>query len=139
MTMRYRVNVPAVASQTMAGEAILIHFDSGRYYSAEGAGADVIALIERGRTIGEVVDALAAATGEGRQAVEAAVAPFVGELCAEGLLVPAEAGEISSAAPALGTRFAAPRLVTYTDLEDLLRLDPIHDVDDAGWPIAKVG
>ena len=29
------------------------------------------------------------------------------------------------------------RLTRYSDLEDLLKLDPIHDVDEAGWPVAK--
>ena len=30
--------------------------------------------------------------------------------------------------------FEAPRLVKYSDLQDLLVLDPIHDVVLAGWP-----
>jgi hypothetical protein len=30
--------------------------------------------------------------------------------------------------------FAQPVLNKFTDVEDLLMLDPIHDVDAAGWP-----
>ena len=30
-----------------------------------------------------------------------------------------------------------PVLQKYTDMEDLLLLDPIHDVDEAGWPARK--
>jgi len=38
-----------------------------------------------------------------------------------------------------GTRqpFSAPVLNAYTDMEELLLLDPIHDVDQAGWPMPK--
>jgi hypothetical protein len=33
--------------------------------------------------------------------------------------------------------YIAPVLQRYDDLEDLLLLDPIHEVDDAGWPVAR--
>ena len=33
--------------------------------------------------------------------------------------------------------YASPELQAYTDMKDLLLLDPVHEVDDAGWPEAK--
>ena len=30
--------------------------------------------------------------------------------------------------------FEAPRLERYTDMKDYFLLDPIHEVDTAGWP-----
>jgi hypothetical protein len=33
--------------------------------------------------------------------------------------------------------FVAPCLHKYTDMQELLLIDPIHDVDDYGWPIIK--
>ena len=33
--------------------------------------------------------------------------------------------------------FEAPILHKYTDMQDLLLLDPIHEVDEAGWPSVK--
>ena len=60
------------------------------------------------------------------------------ELLAEGLIVHHELGERAPAdVPRSALEFAPPRLEKYSDLEDLLVLDPIHDVDEAGWPIAK--
>jgi hypothetical protein len=32
---------------------------------------------------------------------------------------------------------AAPVLEKYTDMQELLLLDPIHDVEEAGWPKAR--
>ena len=32
--------------------------------------------------------------------------------------------------------FEAPKLSKYTDMEQLLLLDPVHDVDETGWPNA---
>jgi hypothetical protein len=31
-----------------------------------------------------------------------------------------------------------PVLERYTDMQELLFLDPIHDVDESGWPHRKV-
>ena len=33
--------------------------------------------------------------------------------------------------------FDAPILKRYTDQQELLLLDPIHEVDDIGWPREK--
>ena len=41
--------------------------------------------------------------------------------------------------PALAAKkpYTAPAVQKYDDLEDLLLLDPIHEVDEAGWPVAR--
>jgi hypothetical protein len=142
LAMRYRVNIPAVTSQVIAGEAILIHFDSGRYYTVEGSGAHIIAWLEEGRSLDDIVSAWATAGGES-DTIRTAIDVFVRSLVDEGLLV-ARTDEPEAQAPgktprtAASAAFAQPSLVTYTDLEELLRLDPIHDVDEAGWPSPKV-
>jgi len=33
--------------------------------------------------------------------------------------------------------FDAPVLHSYTDMQDVLLLDPIHDVDETGWPSSR--
>jgi len=45
----YRINAPSVVSQTIDQETIIIHFDSGMYYSANETGA---AIWERARESG---------------------------------------------------------------------------------------
>jgi len=70
------------------------------------------------------------------------VAFFVGELLKHNLVVESN-GTLSGAEDQMtwlsGTRqpFSAPVLNAYTDMEELLLLDPIHDVDQAGWPMPK--
>ena len=55
-----------------------------------------------------------------------------------GLAVSSEAATAGSAAG--GNRdsakipFEPPRLERYTDMKDYFLLDPIHEVDSAGWP-----
>jgi hypothetical protein len=33
-----------------------------------------------------------------------------------------------------GRPYSPPKLSAYTDMQELLLLDPVHEVDDAGWP-----
>jgi hypothetical protein len=61
---------------------------------------------------------------------------FVAELAAEELVVAAPAAEAASetAAPA---PYAKPELNKYTDMQQLLLADPLHEVEEAGWPRTK--
>lgn len=143
MQARYRVNSPDVASQIVDGEAILIHFDTGSYYAADGSGGEVLDLIERGRSISEIVDDFAIRYAVAPSEIESAVAKFLDQLLVEQLVVPAmdatidgeiTAGRATASSGPGSARFQPPTLEKHSELEDLLRLDPMHDVDEAGWP-----
>lgn len=130
--VRYRIRTPQVASQSLQGESVLINFESGCYYSAEGLGSIIITLLEQGATVGEIVDHLGVG-GELRSTIRA----FVAELEREELIAPAlEAGPGGRARQALPVDSGAgpPVLRKFSDLQDLLLLDPIHESGDAGWP-----
>src|SRR6478735_8696031 len=90
MAGAYRINSPKVTSQVTDGEAVLIHFDSGRYYSADGSGGEILDGLARGQAVDEIVGGLAARHGAPRAEIAAAVARFVDELIAEELIVPAD-------------------------------------------------
>ena len=65
------------------------------------------------------------------------------ELETEALIVALPAGTPSTSSRAMTAvpvdppPFEAPRLTKYTDMRDLLVLDPIHDVDESGWPARR--
>lgn len=79
--------------------------------------------------------------------MDQAIHQFVGELQQEGLIVTDEPqGNGSEARPGIQDRaqvieghpdFETPALHKYSDMQDLLLLDPIHEVDDTGWPSPK--
>jgi hypothetical protein len=56
------------------------------------------------------------------------------------LLAPIDREAISVVPPraAKPTRqYQAPTIERFDDLEELLVLDPIHEVDEAGWPVTR--
>ena len=71
--------------------------------------------------------------------VERAIAGFVSQLLDEGLLVEsADTGSAEGAEIVAGGTFETPVLSKYTDMQELLLLDPIHDIDPSvGWPFPK--
>jgi hypothetical protein len=119
-----------VVSETIDGEVVAIDLESGRYYSLEGLAARAWEAILAGQDIDAVVDAVAAEAGVGADEARADVSAFLAELEAEGLLL----GGNGDGPRAPGPGHVSLVLHRYTDMQDLIVLDPIHDVDETGWP-----
>ncbi|MEZ4726587.1 MAG: PqqD family protein [Caldilineaceae bacterium] len=147
VSQSFRVNSPTVVSEVFDDEIIIIHLDSGAYYSLSQSGADIWQLLQSGATLSEITANLAATYALRPAAIESTVQQFVAELAQEQLLIPQNTATQPSqpfAAPVVGAavpsrygRFVAPALHKYTDMQDLLLLDPIHDVTESGWPHVK--
>ena len=140
-TDRYVVPT-SVTWDEIGGEIVAINLLTGHYHSLRGTARDVFVLIHAAVALDEVVTMLASPTDVTAEMGEA-VRDFTAELVRAGLVRAAEVGEALShdPSPPLGERNAArpwvaPVLETYTDLEDLMLLDPVHDVDAQGWPRA---
>ena len=135
---RLSVGGPSIVHETIEGEVIIVNLDKGLYFSTDGVGACIWAMIVAGRTADEIVVWAGDGFGAG-EAVAADVAEFLDDLRENDLVQEvAETPESGNfdlpAAPAV---YAKPTLHVYADMEELLLLDPIHDVsDDAGWPHA---
>ena len=124
---------PDVVHETIDGEAILINLATGTYFSLEGSGAEVWSLLVAGSSVGDAASALAAKHGADEGAVRAEVAQLAAALVDHGLLT-GEVPALDPAGGALGT-FVAPALGVFTDMEEFLLVDPIHEVEpEKGWP-----
>ena len=69
---------------------------------------------------------------------------FCAELEREGLIVSLDGTADSDPEPSFdlpqpnnGQVFSPPVVEKYTDMQDLVLLDPVHEVDERGWPHAK--
>ncbi|MEO8586867.1 MAG: PqqD family protein [Acidobacteriota bacterium] len=140
----FGINTPKVAYEAFDGEIVAVNLETGSYYSLRGTAAEFFRLAAAGASVPEITDVFAERHGADPGGVREGIAPFVDELLREGLLVPRAAG-VSPApfpplerAPVTGP-FALPRLEKFTDMQDLLLLDPIHEVDETGWPRAVPG
>jgi Coenzyme PQQ synthesis protein D (PqqD) len=141
--LRLRVNAPQVIHETIDGEVIIINLATGNYYSAKGSGADIWELVGNapGLTAAEVADALASRFGRPAADLAPEIDRFLDELRNEDLVAfdsDLAAGDATIAAAGgsgddVGA-FTSPVLEKYTDMQDLVLLDPVHEVDTTGWP-----
>lgn len=137
----YRVNSPRVIFENIDGELIIVHMEKGAYFTTDQVGALLWELIEARATIGEMRAVLKAEYEAGPETIDAAVAAFFERLVGEDLV--SVDGPAADRTPPRRARvtmrrpFRAPGLQSYRDMQDMLALDPIHDVEAAGWPVPK--
>jgi Coenzyme PQQ synthesis protein D (PqqD) len=140
MRRGFRVNSPNVIHETIEGEVILIDLKTGTYYSLRDAGAAVWQAIERGAGEDGIAAELQARYAASEDEIHDAVRALLAELEREGLIRGDEGEAGAVAAPSASDNgaarlpFAAPVLEKHTDMQDLILLDPVHEVGAEGWP-----
>lgn len=139
MSTTYRVLAPEVIADIIDGEVVIMNLKTGRYFSSDGVGSECWDALAGGLSVEQLVDRLANRYAEDRATIGSAVAGFVQDLIVHELIAPSDATPADTVRPSFsnGSRFHAPVLNVYSDMQDLLLLDPIHDVDTAGWPMPK--
>ena len=147
--MRHTVNRQKVVLEHFDDETVLINMQTCVYYSLNRSGCEVWKLVEVGLSNAAIAATLSRRHAGDEAAIAAQVDSLLEQLVGEGLLEPASSEPASpspaDAAPAPSPSsepavepFEAPRLARYHDMQDLLLLDPIHDVsEEAGWPVPK--
>ncbi len=123
----YTINPKKCISETLDNETIIINLETGCYYSMNPAGTAIWSALTNGTPIAINTPA---------------VEDFLNQLITDGLV----SEETTPPNPLLergGTvslDFVVteePKLEKYTDMQEMLLADPIHDVDTAGWPNLK--
>lgn len=137
----FRLNQPNVVGEEFEGEVVAVNLESGVYFSLVGSGADIWKRLTMGATDLDTLVATLKRTYDCNGVdVRADVAQFLTELVDRDLIVAHD-----SPAAVVGSDtvdltdprpYEAPKVEAFNDLQDILLLDPIHDVDEAGWPVA---
>lgn len=145
----FQSNKPNVIHEVIDGEAVIVNLKVGTYYSTDKVGAEVWTLIEKGLSIGQIIDDIQARYIGNRETISHAIDHLISQLQKENLIVPKVFQENSSEQVNGHSHsshsviadekipFEEPKLEKYSDMEDLLLLDPIHDVEEEGWPKAS--
>ena len=132
----YNVRAPHVVHETVDGEVVAVDFTSGSYYSLRGAAGLAWGALDGGATVDDVVATLAKEYDVTSAASK--VEAFLDLLSAEGLVVATPAPDANGAAPEAASGGTAPlgdlTFEKFTDMEEIILLDPVHDVSSSGWP-----
>lgn len=136
----FKLNGSGVASEQFEDEIILINLPRGNYYSLRHTAFAVWEKLLAGANQSQMADFLVGRYGVTQTEADQDIKAFLDQVLSEGLVVSAEtvAEPVTAQTTVSGGAYVKPELEVYSDMQDLLTLDPIHDVDsEQGWPIKK--
>jgi len=127
-----------VAARVVDGEAIIINFSNGIYYSIDKVGGYIWELIEGNCCPFEIVEAILERYDVSAEQVKSDIEKLIDELVQEGLVTVSEvagaAGEKKRLASQHKFPYASPHLNVYRDMGKLLALDPpMPGLKDIAW------
>ncbi len=125
----------SVAAEEFDGETVLLDVVRGLYFSLGGTATELWRAFGEKRGAADVIDALCMQlAGADRAALQDAIQ----SMCDNQLLVPAAESSGGGCKPftVMGTAFTLPTVEVFSDLADLIAIDPVHEVNAAaGWPV----
>lgn len=136
MEKYYEINAPAVISEPMDEELVVINLDSGCYYSLNKTAARLWNHLERGCSLNQTAHQMALLHGNEEAPVLTDFTSFVERLMKEGLIRTGESRHTNGLLlkEGQGEPYLKPSFEKYSDMQEMLLLDPIHEVSEAGWP-----
>lgn len=133
--MNYQVNRSEIVSDLIDGEVILLDLKAGAYYNLEGTAATLWQWLEAGASTDSVLQVLGATFPErSAESLAQDLSAWLKDLVDHRLLAPQEQSEEGARGPDFSPPYSQPQLFAHADMEELLKLDPVHEVGDPGWP-----
>ena len=137
----YQINQSRVIFEILNSEVIVVNFSTGDYFSLMHSAKPIWQLLDKGVTVSNIASLLAAHYQQDLTALTNDLNPFIEELLKEELIIPtvgerlpSEIRDLLSADLNLTCDYTPPIIHKYSDVQNLLKIDPVHDVTAAGWP-----
>ena len=144
VNVQYSINRDKVIFEKFDYEIILINLENGNYFSIQQVAQIIWELIEKGLDRSSVISTIAKTYNTTFEKIENDLTEFFEELLKESLISITEfANNVfdsnvkDETIEKQNKPYSKPVLEIYKDMQDLILLDPIHEVDDTGWPNIK--
>lgn len=126
---------PRLAAEIFDGEYIIANLDTGLYFSVQGLAVSMINFLPF-ETKDQAIDLLANTFPENSETIQKELTSILDELIENEIVLKDDLKTlVESKSNTLPIKYVASRFNKYADMQDLLLLDPIHDVDEDGWNI----
>jgi hypothetical protein len=134
METLYQINATATASEEFDGETVVIQFRKGTYSVLSGSAPGIFAMLTSPVSLAAICAALSTGGGAQSDGLQSEVEGFVTQLLAAELVVERPADK-TAIPDAMTEPYSPPKIETFEDLADLMKIDPVHEVDmELGWP-----
>lgn len=137
---RYNIFDNNIISDVFGEEVVLVNLESGVYYSLRDSAAQIwIRLINQYSPTEIVVDLIQIYKVDENDLISD-INLFFTQLLEVKIIkiaLETEKKSIEFNSKEILVPYTSPVLETFSDMQEILLLDPVHDVDKAGWPISK--
>jgi hypothetical protein len=142
-TKKYQVESSNIIHETIDNEVVVVNLDKGYYYSLRDTAAEIWTWLLEGLSDTSIFQRLSKRYRIKSSEIEVSVKNFILEMVNENILTPTNSSDGSEDKIDRGIQYqedgkpgeySTPVLEKFTDMADLLLLDPIHEVDESGWP-----
>lgn len=135
MEQSYEISSTAIIHEILDKEAIIANLDNGIYYSLRGTAVPVWQLLLSKHNLPEIIPLFAAHYSLPAEQLKPHLTGFLSQLLQENLLKETQSSaEPCSESLVWPENFTPPVLEKFEEMSQLLMLDPIHEVDEQGWP-----
>lgn len=124
-----------LAADVFDGEYIIANLDTGLYYSVQGAAVSLLHSLPF-FSENQVITVVSQAFPEQAEVIKEELTSIFKELVSQDIIRRDEGILLESGPECIAPNAYIPgRFNRYADMQDLLMLDPIHDVDENGWTV----
>ncbi|MEY4532006.1 MAG: hypothetical protein RLZZ156_2729 [Deinococcota bacterium] len=130
----FELNSPQVAAEVLDGEAMVIDFKNGLYFSLRGSAALIWSLVVTHHSVSSITLQLEARLEDANELIPA----FIAKLEQQELIRVSSQTTTEVQLSSSNEPLQNPELELFDDMQALLLLDPIHEVEPSrGWPSAS--
>jgi hypothetical protein len=138
--MRYAKFDNNILSDVFGEEVVLVNLDSGMYYSLRGSATQIWIRLFNQYSLFEILADLIQIYQVTENQLIDDINLFVTQLLELKIIKTANDAvrkEIDFISKDVLIDYSTPVVEIFSDMQEILLLDPVHDVDKSGWPISK--
>lgn len=141
MSQNLNLNLENTSWERIDGEIIVISYNTGKYYSVNKQGSDLLYLIEmkvKRELWSEILKLNFQSYAENTEILQK-IDEFVEKCLSEKLLIIGGTNleKVELPNDYIRDSWESPELRIFDDLTDILLIDPVHDTSLEGWPNLK--
>src|SRR5262249_30295434 len=137
---RYTIDETRIVSEIIDGEAVIVNLSNGYYYSLDPPAAEIWGWLQSGWSIAEMVaviqDRYDCSGADPETELRTLIETFIADDLVASRPETADPPPVERAANGSAAKkpFSVPSVQRFEDMRGFLLVDPIHEVDETGWP-----
>jgi hypothetical protein len=131
---RYQISYPNVVAESFGSETVIVNLAKGTYFSLDEIASILWTAVTTRASISSIKRAIHSNYPQDEKTASNDFEDFLETLIKHELIETTNetSGDIVIDFPA--ARYSKPVITVHSDLQDILLLDPVHDINEEGWP-----